>query len=65
LTGAGYLISTISVFMLGIAAWPKADDPAWQLWLVMGGMAASILGMFVRYLSHRQEKRDIDEAKRA
>jgi hypothetical protein len=59
----GYLISTLSVFMLGAVAWPKAGDPPTTKWLVVGGMAASIVGMFLRYLSHRQDKRDIAEAK--
>ena len=27
LKGIGYLISTISVFFLGIVAWPKPEDP--------------------------------------
>ena len=60
---AGYLISTASVFLLGAVAWPKADDPPAKTWLVIGGMTASILGMFLRYLSHRKDKRDIAEAK--
>ena len=54
--GLGYLISTVSVFLLGVAAWPKAGDPPEQTWLVIGGMAASIAGMFFRYLSHRKRK---------
>ena len=63
--GLGYLISTLSVFLLGVAAWPRAGDPPEQLWLVIGGMAASIAGMFVRCLSHRKQESDIDEAKQA
>jgi hypothetical protein len=64
LKGLGYLISTVSVFLLGAAGWPTAGDPPIKKWLVSGGMAASIAGMFVRYLSHRKEEREIDEAKR-
>jgi uncharacterized membrane protein YhhN len=64
LKGLGYLISTVSVLLLGAAAWPKPGDPPIQALLVGGGMAASILGMFVRYLSHRKDKREIEEAKR-
>jgi hypothetical protein len=59
----GYLISTLSVLMLGAVAWPRAGDPPGTMWLVLGGMTASVLGMFLRYLSHRQDKRDIAEAK--
>jgi uncharacterized membrane protein YhhN len=64
LKGLGYSVSTVSVFLLGVAAWPKGDDPPKQMWLVIGGMAASILGMFIRYLSHRKEKSDIAKAER-
>ena len=59
----GYFISVISVFMLGVAAWPRAGDPPEQMWLVIGGMAASIIGMFLRYLSHRKQRAEIREAK--
>jgi hypothetical protein len=61
--GLGYLISTLSVLMLGAVAWPKPGDPPYMMWLVIGGMAASIVGMFLRYLSHRKDKKDIAEAK--
>ena len=62
--GLGYLISTISVMLLGAAAWPKPDDPPQTMLLVVTGMGASILGMFVRYLSHRKDKREIAGAKK-
>ena len=58
----GYLISTISVLFLGIQAWPKPGEPAWQAWLIALGMATSIGGMFLRYLSHRKEKHEIHRA---
>ena len=58
----GYFISTISVVMLGIVAWPGPDEPAWHAWVVAIGSAASILGMGVRYTSHRQDKKDIERA---
>ena len=63
--GLGYLISTISVLMLGAVAWPRPGDPPHLAWLVIGGMAASILGMFLRYLSHRHDKREIEKAKQS
>jgi len=65
LKGLGYLISTVSVFLLGVAAWPRPGDPPQQSWLVAGGMAASMIGMFVRYLSHRKQKGEIEDARRA
>ena len=60
--GLGYLVSTVSVFFLGIVAWPSADEPKWKAWAVVIGMATSILGMAVRFLSHRKDRRDIRRA---
>ena len=60
----GYLISTISVFFLGIVAWPKPGDPRWHAWAVAIGMATSIAGMGARYLSHRKDRKDIERAAR-
>jgi hypothetical protein len=64
LKGLGYLISTVSVFFLGIVAWPAPDEPKWKAWAVAIGMAASILGMGVRFLSHRRDRKDIQRAAR-
>ena len=58
----GYFISTISVIMLGVAAWPGPDEPQYKTWVVLGGSIASVLGMGVRYLSHRHEKMDVKRA---
>ncbi len=52
----GYLISTASVLLLGAVAWESATkDPDLMLCLV-GGMAASIVGMLLRWISYRLEK---------
>jgi hypothetical protein len=64
LKGLGYLISTISVLFLGIVAWPGPTEPRWQAWAVAIGMATSILGMSIRFLSHRQDRKDIKRAAR-
>ena len=64
LKGLGYLISTISVLFLGVVAWPAPDEPQWKAWAVAIGMATSILGMGVRFLSHRKDRRDIERAAR-
>ena len=61
----GYLVSTLSVLLLGVVAWPQPGEPRAKMWLVLGGMATSIVGMFLRYLSHRQDERDIAEAKQS
>jgi len=62
--GIGYLISTISVLFLGAVAWPKPEDPQWQAWAVAVGMATSIFGMGLRFLSHRKDRKDIQRAAR-
>ena len=58
----GYFISTISVVLLAIVAWPGPGEPQWQAWVVALGSVASIAGMGVRWLSHRQDKHDIKRA---
>ncbi|HXG81013.1 MAG TPA: hypothetical protein VNJ05_04355 [Sphingomicrobium sp.] len=62
LQGLGYLISSISVGLLGIVAWPGPGDPEWHAWAVSLGMATSILGMSVRFMSHLRDKRNIRRA---
>ena len=63
--GLGYLVSIISVFLLGIVAWPAPDEPQWKAIVTALGMAASIGGMGLRYLSHLKQQRELDQAKRA
>jgi hypothetical protein len=53
--GVGYSISTVSVLALGAVAWPGPHEPEWKAVAVVVGMAASIIGMVVRYLSHRKD----------
>jgi hypothetical protein len=62
LKGLGYFISTISVLLLGIVAWPRSGEAEWLAVVVVLGMAASILGMGVRWLSHRKDRKDIERA---
>jgi hypothetical protein len=62
LKGLGYLISTISVFFLGVVAWPTPGEPEWYAWAVVIGMASSIMGMAVRWISHRKDREDIKRA---
>ena len=64
LKGFGYLISTISVILLGIVAWPKPGEPQWHAILLSLGMAASVAGMGVRWLSHRKDRKDIHRVER-
>jgi hypothetical protein len=62
LQGLGYSISTISVFLLGIVAWPSPEEPLWKAVAVSLGMATSIVGMGVRFMSHRRDRKDIERA---
>ena len=59
----GYTVSIISVLFLGAIAWPKAEDPAWHLPVLIAGMATSIIGMGFRYKAHLDEQREIRKAK--
>ena len=56
LKSVGYLVSTLSVLLLGAAAWPGAHK-AGLLPLLYLGMAASILGMACRWWSYELERR--------
>ena len=60
----GYLVSTISVALLGVVAWPKPGEPHWKSAVLILGMLASVAGMGFRWLSHRREKSAIAYAQR-
>ena len=61
--GIGYLISSLSVLLLGLVAW-KSDQPTWKSIALALGMLASITGMLLRFLSHRKEQAAIAYAQR-
>lgn len=56
LKGAGYLVSTLSVLLLGLVAWKSASEQPLLLACLTGGMLTSITGMTLRWLSHRHEQ---------
>ncbi len=58
LKGLGYLVSTLSVVLLGVVSWKAASDNPLLLACLIGGMAASVLGMTLRWISHRREQRE-------
>ena len=61
--GLGYLVSTFSVILLGVVAWKGAKDDPLLLTCLIAGMLASVIGMGLRWLSHRlseKEKQAID-----
>ena len=57
--GLGYLVSILSVFLLGAVAWPKPEDPTWHLAVLIVGMAVSIVGMAFRYKAHLDQQREL------
>ena len=61
--GLGYLVSIVSVFLLGAVAWPKPEDPGWHQLVLIAGIATSIIGMGFRYIAHRKEQAEIKRTK--
>lgn len=56
LKALGYLISTVSVVLLGVVAWKGAQDDPPMLAILIAGMALSVAGMGVRLISHLRDK---------
>jgi hypothetical protein len=52
----GYLVSCLSVALLGVAAYPGAQK-AGLAPALFAGMATSVIGMALRWLSYEVEKR--------
>ncbi|HKP33802.1 MAG TPA: hypothetical protein VJT70_03365 [Sphingomicrobium sp.] len=59
----GYIVSIVSVFLLGAIAWPKAGDPGWHEPVLIAGMATSIAGMAFRYKAHLDQRRELRKTK--
>ncbi|QKD03488.1 hypothetical protein [Mesorhizobium loti] len=57
LKGAGYLFSTLSVVLLAIVSWKSASQSPLLVASLLVGAAASITGMFCRWLTYEIEKR--------
>jgi len=53
LKGGGYLVSTISVVLLGIPALKSGLEDKAMLIAIIVGMALSVAGMALRWRSHR------------
>ena len=63
LKGGGYLVSNVSVVLLGIVAWKSASEDRLLFVCLVAGMALSILGMVMRWLAflrNDEEKREIE-----
>ena len=61
LKGMGYLVSTLSVVLLAIVSWSSASDSPLLVACLLIGAAASIVGMFCRWLTYEVEKRKEDK----
>ena len=58
LKSLGYLVSIVSVLLLGAVAWGSVeDDPGMRACLILG-MLASIAGMGLRWASFFQDQRE-------
>jgi len=55
--GSGYLVSTVSVLLLGAVSWKSASEQPLLLLGLILGMLASIAGMGLRWISHRIEQK--------
>jgi hypothetical protein len=53
----GYLVSTLSVVLLGVVSWKSASEDRWLLVCLIAGMAASVGGMLLRWLSYDIQQR--------
>ena len=58
LKGGGYLTSSISVALLAIPGLKSALESPFLAACLVGGMAASIIGMYLRWRSHRLEQQE-------
>ncbi len=60
----GYCVSSVSVVLLGLVAWPGSEGETWRMPALIAGAALSIVGMACRYASHRRERGAIAFAQR-
>ena len=63
LKALGYLVSIVSVVLLGIVSWKAASEQPLLLACLILGMLASIAGMAIRFASHRIEQREKEQAR--
>ena len=55
---AGYLISTLSVMLLGIVSWQSASEKPLVMICLIAGMLASAAGMLLRWISYQVQERE-------
>gem|GEM_PF-1733960 len=56
--GAGYLVSSVSVLLLAVSPLKTAMSDPLLLSCLIGGVALAIVGMVLRYLSHRRDQHE-------
>jgi hypothetical protein len=54
---SGYFASVVSVLLLAIVSIEATVENPPMLWILIGGVATSILGMFLRWLSFLKERK--------
>jgi len=52
----GYLVSTVSVILLGVVSWKSASADPMLMAALIGGMLASVIGMALRWFSYQLDK---------
>ena len=60
--GLGYLVSIVSVLLLGAIAWPSKTQPRWHVPVLVLGVLTSITGMAMRYRAHILQQRELKQA---
>lgn len=53
----GYLVSSLSVVMLAVVSWKSATETPALMLPLLGGVATSILGMLLRWISFLREEK--------
>jgi hypothetical protein len=64
LKGAGYFVSSLSVLLLGIVAWDGASKHPPLLVCLIVGMAASVVGMLLRWISFKRDEKEKEQIER-
>ena len=65
LKGFGYLVSTLSVVLLGVVSWKSASEQPLLFLCLILGMLASVAGMGLRWISHRTEQKEKSEREKS
>ena len=61
--GLGYVVSIVSVLLLGAIAWPLETEPRWHVPVLVLGVLTSITGMAMRYRAHILQQRELRQTK--